>query len=97
MDQEHGTYRSSLSGGESPQKLPLSESEEKEFRRNLLQKCPEISRRQVEVCILIRNNKKDFEIGEILGIVERTVEKHREHIRKKLHLKGDLGAFLDSI
>ena len=81
----------------SPNKLPLSEVEEKEFRRNLLQKCSAISRQQVEVCILIRNRKKDFEIGEILGIAERTVEKHREHIRKKLHITGDLGAFLDSI
>jgi DNA-binding CsgD family transcriptional regulator len=81
----------------TPHRIPLSESEEKEFRRNLLQKCSDISRQEMEVCILIRNRKKDFEIGEILVIAERTVEKHREHIRKKLHLKGDLGAFLDSI
>jgi len=55
--------------------------------------------REVEICNLIRNGSNNKEIARFLNISLRTVELHRNHIRRKLHLNQkdiNLASFLRS-
>ncbi len=60
----------------------------------------ELSSREIEICNLIKNSLTNKEIAEILNISYRSVEKHRENIRKKLNLTNqniDIKQYLDTI
>jgi len=43
-----------------------------------------LTRREMEICNMIKNGLTSKEIAKLLNISTRTVEKHRNHIRKKL-------------
>ena len=45
----------------------------------------DLTPREIEVCRLFRKGFNSREIGEFLLITFRTVEKHREHIYKKIN------------
>ena len=47
-----------------------------------------LSPRQLEICNMIRNGMPNKEIADLLGVSVRTVEVHRNNIRKKLGLSG---------
>lgn len=47
-----------------------------------------LSPRQLEICSMIRNGMPNKEIADMLGVSVRTVEVHRNNIRKKLGLSG---------
>ncbi|OVE74968.1 hypothetical protein BVX97_05885 [bacterium E08(2017)] len=47
-----------------------------------------LSPRQVEICSMIRNGMPSKEIADFLGVSVRTVEVHRNNIRKKLGITG---------
>jgi DNA-binding CsgD family transcriptional regulator len=70
-----------------------------EFRRQLLERCPKLSRAELRVCALLRVGLATKEIGEILSSSERTVEWHRSNLRAKLGLGKDasLATFLTAL
>jgi len=47
---------------------------------------PSLSLREREIALQVRNGRTSKEIGEILGIAEATVERHRHNIRKKYRI-----------
>jgi len=51
-----------------------------------------LSKREAEVLIWIAAGKTNRNTGVILGISERTVQKHLEHIYKKLGLENRFAA-----
>jgi DNA-binding CsgD family transcriptional regulator len=54
---------------------------------------------EIEICNLIRNGLRNKEIAEIRGISTATVNRHREHIRRKLKItnnQANLVTFLQS-
>lgn len=56
--------------------------------------------RQLEICNMIRSGMESKEIAEIMGVALRTVETHRNAIRKKLGISGEdtnLTTYLQSI
>lgn len=60
-----------------------------EFTRTLRNKMSLLSPRQLEICGMIKNGMKNKEIATLAGISLRTVETHRNDIRKKLGISGD--------
>ncbi|MBN2658591.1 MAG: helix-turn-helix transcriptional regulator [Spirochaetales bacterium] len=59
-----------------------------------------LSTRETEICNYIKNGLNTDEIADILSISEKTVKKHRFHIRYKLGLIGEkinLAAYLQSL
>ena len=59
------------------------------FGEKLSEKRIKLTHRQLEICNLIRNGFSNKEISSLLHISERTTEKHRANIRKKLGIKKD--------
>lgn len=53
---------------------------------------PALTQRETEVLRWVRNGKRNSEIGIILGISERTVEKHVEHLLAKLGVESRAAA-----
>ncbi len=64
------------------------------FGANLSEKKIKLTHRQIEICNLIRNGFTNKEISTLLHISERTTEKHRANIRKKLGIKKDYNLLL---
>ena len=58
-----------------------------EFRAKLETKYPELTAQEVKMCMLVHVNLKNAAIARLMCLSERTVEKHRENIRKKFDLK----------
>jgi tetratricopeptide (TPR) repeat protein len=61
----------------------------KDFHTNLKQKYPDISSAELKVCTYIKMNYDTKEIADLLARSPRTVEKHKENIRKKMNLGSD--------
>lgn len=59
------------------------------FSQRLMERYPEISKTEVRVLILVLSGLNNQEIAELLSVTERSIEKHRLNIRKKLGLKRD--------
>lgn len=60
----------------------------------------QLTPRETEICSMIRNGRQTKEIGEVMGISDRTVEKFRQKIRRKLGISGkhvNITTFLRSI
>jgi DNA-binding CsgD family transcriptional regulator len=57
---------------------------------------PELSPREREIAVQVRNGRTSKEIAELLGIAEATVERHRHNIRRKLRI-ADRGVNLASL
>ena len=56
-----------------------------------------LSAREIEICKMLRNGLKTRDIADLLSTSMRTVEHHRNHIRKKLNITSpavDLGNYL---
>lgn len=66
------------------------------FRRLLLLRCPDLTRQEIRLCVLIRLGLTSSEIAQLISRSLRSIENHRLHIRKKLQLAAseDLGAIL---
>ena len=60
---------------------------------------PNLSQTEHRVCAAMMLRKRSWEIGQILGTAEGTVNNHRSNIRRKLGLgpKEDLSSYLLSI
>jgi DNA-binding NarL/FixJ family response regulator len=56
------------------------------FRRRLLLKCPDLTRQEIRLCVLIRLGLTSNEIALLISRSLRSIENHRMHIRKKLQL-----------
>jgi len=54
-----------------------------------------LSSRETEICLMIRNGLSSKEIGKLLGISIRSVETHRNNIRKKLGIGGSRSSLAD--
>lgn len=54
-----------------------------------MERYPNISKTEGRVLILILSGLNNQEIAELLSVTERSIEKHRLNIRKKLGLKRD--------
>ncbi|MEI8134487.1 MAG: LuxR C-terminal-related transcriptional regulator [bacterium] len=61
--------------------------------------CSKLSETEMRVLILVKKKYSSGQIGEILGIREETVEKHRTNSRKKMQLlhEDNLKTFLKTI
>ena len=55
-----------------------------EFPLKLMERKWRLSSREMEVCKMLKNGLKTKDIAELLCTSVRTVEHHRNHIRKKL-------------
>jgi tetratricopeptide (TPR) repeat protein len=58
-----------------------------DFEKNLKKKYTSLSKAEIKVSCLLRIGMSTREIGTLLFLSERTVEIHRQHIRKKLAIK----------
>jgi PAS domain S-box-containing protein len=58
------------------------------FGSVLSQGLTKLTKQEIEICDMIRQGLRCREIAEILNISVRTVETHRNHIRKKLSIDG---------
>ena len=56
--------------------------------RQLMEKTPRLTPREIEICSMIRTGLKDKEIARILDVSYHTIRTHRKIIRKKLGLLG---------
>ncbi len=70
-----------------------------EFSKRLKERAPEISSAEFKVAHLIRGAMTTKEIAKVLQVSPRTIETHRENLRKKLGLneKQSLAAELQTI
>ncbi|OGV67455.1 MAG: hypothetical protein A2283_01545 [Lentisphaerae bacterium RIFOXYA12_FULL_48_11] len=69
------------------------------FTRTIRNRISRMSPRQLEICNLIKSGSKNKEIADLMGISLRTVETHRNAIRRKLGITGDdtnLSTFLNN-
>lgn len=70
------------------------------FGRNISEQHPRLTRREIEICNMIRNGLTSKEIAKLLYISYHTVENHRVNIRKKLNIqnrKANLATFIQNI
>jgi DNA-binding CsgD family transcriptional regulator len=58
-----------------------------EIEGRLAQRFPSLSPIELWICVLAREGKPSYKIGEMLGIEEQTVNNHRTDIRKSLRIK----------
>jgi tetratricopeptide (TPR) repeat protein len=70
-----------------------------EFRTRLIQKFPELTDTEIRVCMLLKLGLKTIDAARLMSISERTIDGHRNNLRKKLGLKpsDNLGKFLQSV
>lgn len=64
----------------------LTATSNQEFTERLLQQFPALSSKELKICTLLKAGLSTKEITQLLSVSHRTVENHRYHIRKKLHL-----------
>lgn len=90
-----------LSGTDIERELFFSEFHDTypRFQKQLEKLIPEITLKELEICILIRCGFSTYQIARFMDISTRTVETHRLNIRKKASLQSHdtLDGFLTSI
>ena len=69
------------------------------FYEKLLNRCPELSKTELQVCALIRLNLSTKDIANLINLAVASVDTTRHHIRKKLKLdqSENLSTFLITI
>lgn len=70
-----------------------------EFRARIAEKFPMLTKQEIKMCQLARLGLKTHEMARLLCLSERTIDGHRNNLRKKLGLKPseNLTKFLQSI
>ena len=70
-----------------------------DFYANLIQTYPDLTTAELKVCSLIKVGLSTKEIATLLSVSRRTVDSHRERIRKKLQLppRSSLAKFIASL
>lgn len=70
-----------------------------EFTKQLLERHPETTPTELRICSLLRMQMRSTDIAQIFCVSERTIEHHRERMRKKFKLKRteDLMKYVASI
>jgi hypothetical protein len=70
-----------------------------EFRAKIIEKFPTLSKQEVKMCQLARLGLKTHEMARLLCLSERTIDGHRNNLRKKLGLapSENLTKFLQSV
>lgn len=61
-----------------------------DFIPTLVTRYPSLSSTEIKVCALTRLNLETKQIASVLCINHRTVQNHRNNIRRKLHITGDV-------
>ncbi|MGA1871016.1 MAG: helix-turn-helix transcriptional regulator [bacterium] len=56
------------------------------FMNHLSQKCLSLTPTEIKICNLIRSGMRTKEISQLQGISVATVNRHREHVRRKLNI-----------
>jgi DNA-binding CsgD family transcriptional regulator len=70
------------------------------FINRFLYKFQSLTPTEVSICNLIRNGMRNKEIAELRGVAVATINRHREHIRKKLRINNsdvNLTTYLQSL
>lgn len=70
------------------------------FINRFLYKFQSLTPAEVSICNLIRNGMRNKEIAELRGVAVATINRHREHIRKKLKINNsdvNLTTYLQSL
>lgn len=70
------------------------------FAGRSLNLCRFLTPTEVNICNMIRNGLRTKEIAQLRGISSATINRHREHIRRKLNIKNkqiNLAAYLQSL
>jgi len=70
------------------------------FGKDISSKINKLSKRELEICNMVKNGLSSKEIARILAISDRSVSTHRRNIRKKLGITNDkvnLASFLTQI
>jgi DNA-binding CsgD family transcriptional regulator len=70
------------------------------FGSKLTEKRANLTTREIEICNMIKNGLANKEIASLLDISLSTTEKHRNNIRKKLHIVNkdiNLSSFLNTL
>jgi tetratricopeptide (TPR) repeat protein len=60
-----------------------------DFSNILLEQFPDLTKTECKVCSLMKSHFTSPQIASILCVSIRTVEVHRQHIRKKVHIPSD--------
>jgi PAS domain S-box-containing protein len=70
------------------------------FGRKLVQNSARLSPREIEICNLIKSGMTTKDISDLLYVSTQTIEKHRQHVRKKLDIAGkdeNLATYLNKL
>ncbi|MBN2441835.1 MAG: helix-turn-helix transcriptional regulator, partial [Spirochaetales bacterium] len=70
------------------------------FGRDISSCFPKLSRRELEICNMVKNGFSNKEIAQSLTLSLLTIEKHRQRIRKKLGItneKVNLATYLQNL
>jgi DNA-binding NarL/FixJ family response regulator len=57
------------------------------YLREIAQRFPTLTLMELKTCALIKGLKGSWEISDILGVSEHTIENHRVNIRRKIGLQ----------
>jgi DNA-binding CsgD family transcriptional regulator len=57
------------------------------FSRTLSTKYLSLTPQEIQIAVLIKEGKSNREIAEVMNLSRRTIESHREHMRRKMGLK----------
>ena len=70
-----------------------------EFRAKVMEKFPMLTKQEVKMCQLARLGLKSHEMARLLCLSERTIDGHRNNLRKKLGLapSENLTKFLQTL
>ncbi|MDW8438092.1 MAG: LuxR C-terminal-related transcriptional regulator, partial [Chloroherpetonaceae bacterium] len=70
-----------------------------DFSKRLLARCASLTPAEVKVAEMARANLRTKDIASLMRVSVRTIETHRDHLRKKLRLKKgqSLATFLQTI
>jgi len=70
------------------------------FGKEISRKMLRLSRREIEICNMIRSGLSSKEIARVLNLSHKSVETHRNNIRKKLGIRNEkinLATYLDGL
>jgi DNA-binding CsgD family transcriptional regulator len=57
-----------------------------QFSQRLLRLAPDLTPMELKACMLTRLHLRTKDVAELLGVSESSIETHRSHARRKLHI-----------